>query len=133
LTAQGLADRIQRLKDASIATILKKAADDTQRVDLKALLEIIQIAAADKLVGVITDDLVAFLRKLLQEANIVHETVALRPILDQVGAIEEARIEEALAKLTTLLRTAIKDAKARHPAGKRVRVLLIPEDQPPQT
>lgn len=130
LTTQGLADRIQRLKDASIATILTKAADDTKRSDLKALLDIIQIAAADKLVGVITDDLVAFLRKLLQEANIVHETVALRPILDQVGAIEEARIEEALATLTTLLRTAIKNAKANHPAGKRVRVLFN-LDEPP--
>jgi len=124
LTAQGLADRIQRLKDASIATILRQAAADTQRTDLKALLDIIQIAAADKLVAVITDDLVAFLRKLLQEANIVHETVALKPILDQVGAIEDARLEEALAKLTTLLRTAIKNAKAKHPAGKHVRVLL---------
>ena len=48
--------------------------------DLQSLVEIIQIADADKLVGVITDDLVAFLRTLLQEANIVHQTVALLPI-----------------------------------------------------
>ena len=128
----GLADRVQRLKDASIASILKKAADDSQRADLKSLLEIIQIADADKLVGVITDDLVAFLRKLLQEANIVHEVVALRPLLDQVGAIEEERIEESLSKLNSLLRTAIKSAKAKHGVGKRVRVLLTPDEQPPQ-
>ena len=119
-----MADRIQRLKDASIAAILKKAADESNRADLKSLLEIIQIADADKLVGVITDDLVTFLRKLLQEANIVHETVALQPILDQIGAVEEERIEESLSKLTSLLRTAIKNAKARHGAGKRVRVLF---------
>jgi hypothetical protein len=50
--------------------------------------------------------------------------------LDQVGAIEDARIEEALAKLTALLRTAIKDAKAKHPSGKRVRVLFN-LDEPP--
>jgi tetratricopeptide (TPR) repeat protein len=124
LITQGLADRIQRLKDASIAAILKKAADDSDRADLKSLLEIIQIADADKLVGVITDDLVTFLRKLLQEANIVHETVALLPILNQIGAIEEERIEESLSKLTGLLRTAIKNAKAKHGAGKRVRVLF---------
>jgi hypothetical protein len=124
LIAQGLADRIQRLKDASIAAILKKAADESNRADLKSLLEIIQIADADKLVGVITDDLVTFLRKLLQEANIVHETVALQPILNQIGAVEEERIEESLSKLTSLLRTAIKNAKAKHGAGKRVRVLF---------
>jgi hypothetical protein len=121
---QGLADRIQRLKDVSIAAILKKAADDSGRADLKSLIDIIQIADADRLVGVITDDLIAFLRKLLQEANIVHETVALLPILDQIGAIEEERIEESLSKLTSLLRTAIKNAKAKHGAGKRVRVLF---------
>ena len=124
LITQGLADRIQRLKDASIAAILKKAADDSNRADLKSLLEIIQIADADKLVSVITDDLVTFLRKLLQEANIVHETVALLPILNQIGAVEEERIEESLSKLTSLLRTAIKNAKAKHGAGKRVRVLF---------
>jgi hypothetical protein len=124
LIAQGLDDRIQRLKDASIAAILKKAADASNRDDLKSFLEIIQIADADKLVGVITDDLAAFLRKLLQEANIVHETVALQPILNQIGAVEEERIEESLSKLTSLLRTAIKNAKAKHGAGKRVRVLF---------
>ena len=124
LITQGLADRIQRLKDASIAAILKKEADDSQRADLKSLIEIIQIADADKLVDVITDDLVMFLRKLLQEANIVHETVTLKPILDQIGAVEEERIEEALSKFTSLLRTAIKNAKAKHGADKRVRVLF---------
>lgn len=124
LVGQGLADRVQRLKDASIAAILKRAADQSERTDLKSLLEIIQIADADKLVGVITDDLVGFLRKLLQEANIVHETVALQPIFDQIGAVDEERIEESLSKLTALLRTAIKNAKAKHGAGKRVRVLF---------
>ena len=80
------------------------------------------------MVDVITDDLVIFLRKLLQEANIVHETVALFPILNQIGAVEEERIEESLSKLTSLLRTAIKDAKAKHGAGKRVRVLFRMDD-----
>ena len=132
LTGQGLTDRFQRLKDASIAAILKKAADNSNRADLKSLIKIIQIADADKLAGVITDDLIAFLRKLLQDANIVHETVVLRPLLDKVGVIEEERIEESLATLTRLLRTAIKDAKAKHGAGKRVRVLLSSEEQPPE-
>jgi hypothetical protein len=129
LITQGLADRIQRLKDASIAAILRKAADESNRADLKSLLEIIQVADADKLVGVITDDLVTFLRKLLQDANIVHETVALQPILNQIGAVEEERIEESLSKLTSLLRTAIKNAKAKHGAGKRVRVLFRLDDE----
>jgi len=122
--AQGLADRIQRLKDASIAAILQKAAEDGRRADLTVLMNVIRLADADKLVGVITDDLVAFLRQLLQEANIVHESVALGPILDQIGAIEEERVEEAVSRLASLLTKAIKDAKAKHGAGKRVRVFL---------
>jgi len=122
--SQGLADRIQRLRDTSIAVILKKAADDNQRADLKLLIEIIQIANADKLVEVITDDLVAFLQRLLQEANIVQESVDLGPIIQQIGAIEEGRVDEALSKLTTLLTKAVKDAKAKHGPGKRVRVFL---------
>ena len=122
--SQGLTDRIQRLRDTSIAVILKKAADDNQRADLKLLIEIIQIANADKLVEVITDDLVAFLRRLLQEANIVQESVELGPIIQQIGAIEEDRVDEAMSKLTALLTKAVKDAKAKHGTGKRVRVFL---------
>ncbi|WP_337287272.1 hypothetical protein [Candidatus Methylomirabilis sp.] len=122
--SQGLADRIQRLRDTSIAVILKKAADDSRRADLTHLIEIIQIANADKLVEVITDDLVAFLRRLLQEANIVQESVELGPIIRQIGAIEEDRVDEAMSKLTALLTKAVKDAKAKHGPSKRVRVFL---------
>lgn len=50
-------------------------------------------------------------------------------ILNQIGAVEEERIEEALSKLTSLLRTAIKNAKAKHGAGKRVRVLFRLENE----
>jgi hypothetical protein len=128
---QGLADRFQRLKDASIATVLKKANEDKDRADLKALLEIIQLADAEKLAGVMTKELADFLRQLLQDANIVQESVALAPILQQIGAIEEDRVEEAVSTFTSLLRNAIKDAKARHGTGKRVRVFLrMNDDQP---
>ena len=121
---QGLADRFQRLKDASISAILKKAEGEKNRPDLTALLKIIQLANADKLADVMTDDLAAFLRQLLQEANIVQESVALAPILQQIGAIEEDRVDEAISKLTGLLRNAIKDAKAKHGTGKRVRIFF---------
>jgi len=96
------------------------------------LLEIIQLADADKLAGVMTDNLAAFLRQLLQEANIVQESVAIGPILQQIGAIEEERVDEAISKFTSLLRNAIRDAKAKHGIGKRVRVFLRGdrEDQP---
>lgn len=121
---QGLADRLQRLKDASISTILKQADGEKGRSDLTALLEIIQLANADKLADVMTDELAAFLRQLLQDANIVQESVMLAPILQQIGAIEEDRVDEAVSKFTSLLKNAIKDAKARHGTGKRVRVFL---------
>jgi len=125
---QGLDDRLVRLKDASIATVLKNAADGKKGAELKGLLEIIQLANADKLVGVMTDELAAFLRQLLQEANIVQESVTLAPILQQIGAIEEDRVDEAVSKFTSLLRNAIKDAKAKHGTGKRVRVFLRLDD-----
>jgi len=121
---KGLADRFQRLRDVSISAILKKADGTNGRADLKALLEIIQLANADKLADVMTDDLASFLRQLLQEANIVQESVALAPLLQQIGAIEEDRVDEAISKFTGLLRNAIKDAKSKHGAGKRVRVFL---------
>jgi hypothetical protein len=125
---QGLADRLQRLKDASISTILKKADGDKGRSDLKALLEIIQLANADKLADVMTDELADFLRQLLQDANIVQESIMLAPILQQIGAIEEDRVDEAVSKFTSLLKNAIKDAKAKHGTGKRVRVFLRMDD-----
>ena len=125
---QGLADRLRRLKDAYISTILKEAARERERADLKTLLEIIQLADSDKLAEVMTDELAAFLRQLLQDANIVQESVMLAPILQQIGAIEEDRVDEAVSKFTSLLKNAIKDAKARHGTGKRVRVFLRMDD-----
>jgi hypothetical protein len=122
--SQGLADRFQRFKDASIAAILKKADAEQKRGDLKALLQIIQLANADKLAEVMTEDLAAFLRKLLHDDNIVRESVSLKPIVQEIGAIEEDRIQEGVSKFSNLLTKAIKDAKAKHGTGKRVRVFL---------
>lgn len=121
---QGLADRFQRLKDASISVVLGNAERKKDRPDLTALLEIIQLADAEKLANVMTDVLAAFLRQLLQEANIVQETIEIAPILQQIGPIEEDRVDEAISKFTSLLRNAIKDAKAKHGTSKRVRVFI---------
>jgi len=125
---QGLADRFQRLKDASISVVLAKAEGKKTRADLTALLEIIQLADAEKLTNVMTDDLAMFLRQVLQEANIVQETIEIEPILRQIGAIEEDRVDEAISKFTSLLRNAIKDAKAKHGTDKRVRIFLRTDD-----
>jgi hypothetical protein len=122
--SQGFADRFQRLKDTSISTILRKAGAEKERADLTTLLEIIQLADADRLANVMTEDLAAFLRQLLQEANIVQESVTLAPIIEQIGAIEEDRVDEAISRFMSLLRNAIKDAKAKHGVGKRVRIFL---------
>ena len=59
--AAGMTDRFQRFKDATIATILKKAVDVGDRPDLQQLIEIVQLANADALAGVLSDDLVEFL------------------------------------------------------------------------
>ncbi len=72
-----------------------------------------------RLGGVIAGEPVAFLRKLLQDANIVQAAVAPGAILDHSGAVGKEWIEEALAKLTGLLAKAIKAANAKHGAGRR--------------
>jgi hypothetical protein len=124
VVAAGLADRLQRFKDATIGAILKQAAEKEGRSDLAKLMEIIQVATADSLVGVITDDLVEFLRKLLYDENLIHEEVPLGPIVQQVGAIEEDHIDEAVERFAKLLSKAVKDAKSKHGKAKRVRVFL---------
>ncbi len=120
----GLADRLQRFKDAAIGAILKQAAEKDGRADLAKLLEIIQVATADSLAGVMTDDLVEFLRKLLYDENLIQEEVPLGPIVQQVGAIEEDHIDEAIERFAKLLSKAVKEAKSKHGKAKRVRVFL---------
>lgn len=98
--AQGLDDRFLRFKDASIFAIIKRAAAEKQHDGLKRWSKIIPVATADKLADVMTGELVSFLRQLLYDENIVHESVALAPILQQVGAVEEDRVEEAVSKFS---------------------------------
>jgi hypothetical protein len=124
LVSQGLADRFQRFKDAAIAAILTKAAAEKNKPGLDELLDIIQLADADRLTGVLNDDLVAFLRQVLYDENLVDEQLSLAPILQHIGAIDEARVDEAVSTLARLLTKAIKDAKAKHGPSKRVRVFL---------
>ena len=128
LVASGLADRFQRFKDAAIGSILKKAAESGERPDLAKLLDIVQLANADALANVLTDDLVEFLRKLLYDENLVQEEISLGPIVQDVGAIEEDHIDEAVDKFAKLLTKAVKDAKAKHGKSKRVRVFLRLQD-----
>jgi hypothetical protein len=87
-------------------------------------VKIIRIVNPYKLADVITDEPVACLRKLLRDANMVQAGAALGPILDQTGAVDKERIEDALIKLTSLLTKAIKDPKAKHGAGRRARISL---------
>src|SRR5262249_28980270 len=121
---QGPGDRMMRLKDAAISSILRKAASEGEQAGLPKLLEIIPVANADKLHGVVTDELVAFLRRVLYDENRVNETIPLGHILEQVGAIDENRVDEALEQITRLLQKAIQDAKAKHGPEKRVRIFL---------
>lgn len=124
VVAAGLADRFQRFKDATIGAILKQAAAKDGRADLKKLMEIIQLANMDLLASVVTDDLVDFLRKLLYDENLVQEEVPLAPIVQEIGAIEEDHIEEAVERFAKLLGKAVKEAKSKHGKAKRVRVFL---------
>jgi hypothetical protein len=122
--SQGLADRFQRFKDTGIAKLLKNAADENRKQGLRDLLDIIRTADADQLSCVLDDELVAFLRKLLYDENLVDEQIQLRPILREIGAIDASRTEESIATFAALLRQAIKDAKDKHDPSKRVRIFL---------
>jgi hypothetical protein len=124
LISQGHADRFLRFKDATVSSILHKAAEQGQQPGLKELLQIIQLSNADQLAGFLNDELLAFLRKTLYDENLVSEQVPLSPIIQQVGAIEEGRVDEAISTIARLLTNAIKDAKAKHGHNKRVRVFL---------
>ena len=105
-------------------TILKKAAAEKKKPGLDALLDIIQVADADQLAGVLNDDLLTFLRQILYDKNLVDEQFSLAPILQHIGAIDETHVEEAVSTLARLLTKAIKNAKAKHGPSKRVRVFL---------
>ena len=124
VVASGLVDRFQRFKDAAIGAILKKEAEKGDRPDLTKLLEIVQLANADALAGVLTDEFVDFLRKLLYDENLVQEEIPLGPIVSAVGAIEEDHVDEAVDFFAKMLTKAVKDAKAKHGKSKRVRVFL---------
>jgi hypothetical protein len=128
IVGMGLADRFQRFKDATIGAILDQAAEADGRADLKSLIEMVQLSKLDSLTTVLTDDLVAFLRNLLYDENLVQEEVPLGPIVQAVGAIEEDRVDEAVEQFAVLLRKAVKDAKAQHGKVKRVRVFLRLQD-----
>src|SRR5919106_778637 len=104
---------------AAIAAILKKAAAEKKKPGLDDLLDVIQVADVDRLAGVLNDDLVAFLRQILYDENLVDEQIPLAPILQYIGAIDETRVEEAVSTLAQLLTKAIKDAKAKHGPSKR--------------
>jgi hypothetical protein len=56
--------------------------------------------------------------------NLVQEEIALGPIVDEVGAIEEDHVDEAVDKFAKLLTKAVQDAKAKHGKSKRVRIFL---------
>jgi hypothetical protein len=121
----------QKTWDAAIAAILKKAAAKKKQPRLDELLDIIQVADADWLAGVLNDDLVAFLCQILYDENLVDEQLLLALILQHIGAIDETRVEEAVSTLAQLLTKAIKDAKARHGPSKRMRVFLTLDRRSP--
>ena len=120
----GLADRIQRFKDAAIHGILQQAAEEGHRADLSTLLKVIQAADADKLIGVVTDDLINFIRQLLRSQNFVQVEVSASDILAEIGGIEGERIDEAVDKLSKALRDKLKEAKSKQPTDKRVRLFV---------
>src|SRR5262249_48285135 len=111
-------------KDATVHQALTAAAEAGKQQGIQTLLQVIQVSDADRLSGVLTDELVTFLRKLLYDESLVDEEVHLAPFIGEIGAIEENRADEAVDALSRMVRSALKDAKAKHGPSKRVRVFL---------
>ncbi len=91
---------------------------------MEKFLQVVQASDLAALADVLDDDLVGFLRTLLQEAradaptNGVLEQLALR-----FPVVEESRVPAVVSAFRDLLRDALRDAKKGR-RGARARIVL---------
>ena len=117
---EGLAAQNRRLSSRAIRRILARGKG--QR--LEQFLQVVQASDASALAEVLDDDLVAFLRRLLREAEVA---VPGRAVLDRLAqefpTVDEAQLPDVLSAFADILWQALQDAQKQHP-GKKVRISL---------
>lgn len=115
---QALKEQQRRLSSEAMRQILAQSGQ--RRID--QFLKVVQASELAPLVNLLDDELVDFLRKLLQEAHVdIEWRPALAELTEKFPSLEEGDIDAAAAEFAELLRKAFAKAKREH-LGKRVRL-----------
>ncbi|MBA7607476.1 hypothetical protein ES703_14635 [subsurface metagenome] len=115
---QALKEQQRRLSSEAVRHILAKSGE--KQID--QFIKVVQTSNLSPLVNVLDDELVDFLRQLLQEADIEIEwRPTLSELAEKFPSLEEGEIDAAAAEFATMLKKAFAKAKKEHP-GKRVRL-----------
>ncbi len=117
---QALREQHRRLSAEAVRQILSQG--NESRVD--QFVKVIQTSDLSSLANVIDDDLTAFLRQLLADAETISQWCPILKTLSQkFPAIEEEQIDEFLSEFARELKSAFNLARRQNP-GKRIRIML---------
>jgi hypothetical protein len=112
-----LAQQQARLSSQAVRQILQSGGPR-----LEQFLKVLRAGDSSPLVSVLDDELVAFLRQLLAEGQwVTVKSSALAALQQRFPHVEEAQVDEVLARLSQELRQAFDSARRQHP-GKRIRL-----------
>ena len=115
---QALKEQQRRLSSEAVRHILARSGE--KRID--QFIKVVQTSNLSPLVNVLDDELVDFLRQLLQEAHIEIEwRPTLSELVQKFPSLEESEIDAAATEFARVLKKAFAKAKKEHP-GKRVRL-----------
>jgi len=115
---QALKEQQRRLSSEAVRQILAQSGQ--RRID--QFIKVVQASELWPLVNLLDDELVDFLRQLLQEAHIEIEwRPALAELAEKFPSLEEGDVDAAAAHFAELLRKAFAKAKRDYP-GKRIRL-----------
>ena len=115
---QGLKQQQQRLSSEAVRQIL--AQSDERGID--RFVKVVQTSELYPLVRLLDDELVEFLRRLLQEAQVdIQWRPAIAELTEKFPSLEEDDIAAVAAHFADLLQKAFARAKKEHP-GKRIRL-----------
>lgn len=115
---QALKKQQRRLGSEAVRQILAQSGQ--RRID--RFIKVVQASELSPLVNLLDDELVDFLRQLLQEAHIEIEwRPALAELTEKFPSLGEGDIDAAAAQFARILKKAFAKAKREHP-GKSIRM-----------
>ncbi|MBE0415129.1 MAG: hypothetical protein IBX36_01110 [Dehalococcoidia bacterium] len=117
---KALRQQQRRLSSEAVRQIF--AQNGERQID--QFIRVVQASELSPLVSLLDDELVDFLRKLLQEAQVdIPWHLAFTELMKKFPSLEEGDIDAMAAETVQLLRRAFAKAKREHP-GKRVRLIF---------